>query len=185
MTGKAEPPADQRNIEVERKFLVLSQAYRHKATISYGIRQGYLSATNEHSVRIRMMGNNAFLTIKGHTVGCVRKEFEYKIPVEDARDMLNTICLPPQIEKTRYIVEETGFTWEVDEFHGDNAGLIVAEVELTDESVQVPVPEWVGREITYDSRFLNSVLIRRPFSTWSEAERSQVQTHSPMKTSET
>ncbi|GJQ14445.1 hypothetical protein GpartN1_g6236.t1 [Galdieria partita] len=162
------------NVEIERKFLVVSTKYREKFVKKYSIRQGYLFASKDKSVRVRCTDDAAFLTIKGETFGMKRKEFEYSIPQTDAEQLLDSLCLRPQIEKTRYLVEEKGFVWEVDEFLGDNVGLVVAEVELKDEEVQVELPDWVGKEVTEDTRFYNSVLFQRPFCSWSEEERQKI-----------
>lgn len=163
-----------RNVEVERKFLVLSSLYKEKSMKKYNIRQGYIFASKDKSVRVRTTDGAAYLTIKGETCGLTRKEFEYSIPQSDAEQLLDSLCLRPQIEKTRYIVEEKGFVWEVDEFHGENSGLVVAEVELEDESAQVELPDWVGKEVTQDTRFYNSVLFQNPFCSWPKEEQQKV-----------
>lgn len=162
------------NVEIERKFLVFSTAYREKHIKKHYIRQGYLFASKEKSIRVRLTEDAAYLTIKGETFGLRRKEFEYPIPPSDAEQLLDSLCNRPQIEKTRYIVEEKGFVWEVDEFHGENSGLVVAEVELEDESVKVELPDWVGREITQDTRFYNSTLSQSPFCDWPKEEREKI-----------
>ncbi|EME27578.1 adenylate cyclase [Galdieria sulphuraria] len=162
------------NVEIERKFLVLSTEYRDKSVRKYTIRQGYVFASKDKSVRVRLTDEEAYLTIKGETLGPKRKEFEYSIPTTDAEQLLNSLCLKPLIEKTRYLVEDKGFIWEVDEFLGDNIGLVVAEVELNDEQVHLELPDWVGKEVTEDTRFYNSVLFQSPFCFWPLEERQKI-----------
>ena len=151
--------------EIERKFLVQGEAWRSLAEGSV-YRQGYLSTEKERVVRVRTIGNEGFLTIKGITVGSTRLEYEYPIPVADANEMLDKLCERPLIEKTRYKIESGGHTWEIDEFGGENQGLVVAEVELSAESEAVDLPDWIGEEVTADPRYFNSNLIAHPFSTW-------------------
>lgn len=151
-------------IEIERKYLVRSDAYRSLAP-GVECRQGYLCAAPERTVRVRVLGERAFLTIKGPTAGATRAEFEYAIPPDDARQLLG-LCERPLIEKTRYAVPHGGLVWEVDEFHGANQGLVVAECELQAEDQAVDKPEWVGEEVTGDARYFNSSLVARPFTTW-------------------
>lgn len=151
-------------IEIERKFLLSSELWRQGAS---GERfcQGYVYAP-EGIVRVRIAGNEAFLTVKGRNSGMTRKEFEYPIPVADAKEMLDIICAKPFIEKIRYKVEHQGKTWEIDEFEGDNAGLILAELELSREDEDFEPPEWLGREVTGDPRYHNSALVRNPYKNW-------------------
>jgi adenylate cyclase len=151
--------------EIERKFLVRGDAWRAlgKAT-SY--RQGYLNSAKERTVRIRTIGDKAFLTIKGLTVVATRSEYEYEIPLADCNAMLDALAEKPIIEKTRCKVPFAGLTWEIDEFFGDNAGLIVAEVELKSEGQAFTKPEWVGEEVTADPRYFNSNLIKHPYTRW-------------------
>ena len=137
--------------EIERKFLVTSDAYKHGAT-PVDMRQGYLSADPERTVRIRTAGVATTLTIKGLTVGATRSEFEYAIPADDA-DALLALCVAPLIEKTRYHVRLGTHVWEVDEFRGDNLGLVVAEVELRSEDEAFTLPAWVGREVTHEPAY--------------------------------
>ena len=151
--------------EIERKYLVLDETWRSR-TVGTLFRQGYLSTVKERTVRVRVVGDLGYLTVKGLTVGSVRTEFEYIVPIADAEQMLNELCEQPLIEKTRYVIEENGLTWEIDEFAGANEGLIVAEVELGDESQQVDPPDWVGEEVTNDARYFNANLIAHPFSEW-------------------
>jgi adenylate cyclase len=151
--------------EIERKFLVKGDAWR---TLGKGTpyRQGYLNSVKERTVRIRTVGDKAFLTIKGLTVGATRMEYEYEIPVADCNTMLDALAERPLIEKKRYKVEFDGLTWEIDEFFGENAGLIVAEVELESEDQAFKKPDWVGDEVTDDPRYFNANLIKHPYSKW-------------------
>jgi CYTH domain-containing protein len=151
-------------IEIERKFLVVGDAWRDLGTASE-FRQGYLSTAKERTVRVRVAGGEGTLTIKGITVGATRAEFEYPIPLEDAAALLD-LCERPIIEKTRYVIETGGLTWEVDEFAGDNVGLVVAEVELADEGQEFVLPDWVGDEVTDDPRYFNANLIAHPYREW-------------------
>lgn len=152
-------------IEIERKFLVTGNAWKAAAEgVLY--RQGYLSTDKARTVRVRIAGNRAFITVKGLASGISRPEFEYEIPVDEAAAMLNELCLKPLIEKHRYVVDYKGLQWEVDEFFGENRGLIVAEVELDRADQVVELPDWVGSEVTADARYFNSSLIAHPFSRW-------------------
>lgn len=151
--------------ETERKFLVIGDGWK---SISDGARiaQGYLSIDADRTVRVRLAGNNAWITIKGRTEGISRAEFEYPIPPDEARELLK-LCLPSVIDKTRHRVSFGGHVWEVDVFHGDNEGLILAEVELADESVVPELPPWAGKEVSDDPRYYNSSLSRLPFRDFS------------------
>lgn len=151
--------------EIERKFLVEGDSWREGAR-STAFRQGYLSTVKERTVRVREVGDAGFLTIKGITVGAERTEFEYRIPVEEARAMLDDLCERPIIEKTRHVVDHAGLTWEIDEFGGANRGLIVAEVELDGAEQEIDLPSWAGPEVTDDPRYFNSNLIARPYTEW-------------------
>ena len=152
-------------LEIERKFLVIGTAWQ---TLAAGAltRQGYLSSAAERTVRVRIAGDQGFLTVKGKSRGLSRVEFEYAIPVEDAAAMLDGLCEKPLIEKTRYRVPFGAHTWEVDEFHGANAGLVVAEVELASADDEPALPPWVGQEVSLDPRYFNANLVKRPFTTW-------------------
>ncbi len=151
--------------EIERKFLVREDgAWRQAGGTLY--RQGYLNTTKERTVRVRTIGQQAYLTIKGITIGASRLEFEYQIPVQDANQMLDELCEKPLIEKKRYQVEHGGRVWEVDQFFGDNQGLIVAEVELESEDQTFPKPDWVAQEVTDDPRYFNANLVQHPYSQW-------------------
>ncbi len=151
--------------EIERKFLVTSDAWKKQAKGRF-YRQGYLSTVSERVVRIRVIDDTGFITIKGGTVGVTRDEFEYEIPVADAIYMLEALCVKPIIEKFRTTVEHAGLTWEIDVFHGDNEGLVVAEVEVDDEHQAIDLPAWIGEEVSCDPRYFNSNLITHPFSRW-------------------
>lgn len=151
--------------EIERKFLVKNNAWK-AGTQGTVYRQGYLSSVKERVVRVRTIEDKGFLTIKGLTKGVSRAEFEYEISVGDANAMLDHICEKPLIEKTRYRVPVGGLVFEVDEFFGENAGLVVAEVELQDEKQGIDLPDWIGAEVSGDPRYFNSNLIKHPFTKW-------------------
>lgn len=151
--------------EIERKYLVNGDAWRTLASGTH-YRQGYLSTVKERTVRVRTIDNKGFLTIKGISIGATRAEYEYEIPVRDAIAMLNDLCERPLIEKSRYKIKFKGYVWEVDEFEGENQGLILAEIELSDEKEEFTVPEWIGEEVTGDPRYFNSNLIKNPFTAW-------------------
>ncbi len=153
--------------EIEKKFLVKNDTWKNGAKITY-YRQGYLSSVKERVVRVRTIDKKGFLTIKGITVGVSRNEFEYEIPVEDANIMLDNLCEKPIIEKNRAKVEYEGLIWEIDEFFGENEGLVVAEVELTDENQEFKKPDWVGEEVSGDPRYFNSNLIKNPYTKWNK-----------------
>ena len=152
--------------EIERKYLVRTDNWRHEAGPGVPYRQGYLSLDPERSVRVRTAGDKGFITIKGKSEGAGRDEFEYPIPVEDARQLLEQLCIRPLIEKIRYTVKRDGLKWEIDEFMGENQGLVVAEVELEDERQEIPKPDWLGDEVTGDPRYFNLNLVRNPYSRW-------------------
>ena len=153
--------------EIERKFLVAADGWRAGA---HGVRyrQGYLSAGSDArcTVRVRVAGEEAFLTVKGPASGGARDEYEYPIPVADAEEMLSRLAAGGTVEKTRHRVPFAGRTWEVDEFAGENAPLVVAEVELESVGAAVSLPAWVGREVTDDPRYTNASLALRPYSGW-------------------
>ncbi len=150
-------------IEIERKFLVTGDGWRKAQATYYS--QGYLNSDKARTVRVRIAGDQAFLTVKGLSQGASRAEFEYPIPVEDARQLLS-LCEQPLIEKYRYKIPLDGFVWEVDEFLGENLGLIVAEIELPRVDASFAKPEWVGEEVTGDARYFNSNLVKTPFVRW-------------------
>ncbi len=157
--------------EIERKFLVAGDGWRDAADAGSVLRQGYLAGGTWGSVRVRLSGGQAHLNIKGATVGATRREFEYPIPVADADILLDELCSGPRIEKTRYLVRHAGHLWEIDVFDGDNAGLVVAEVELGAEDERFDRPGWLGAEVTDDPRYYNVSLVEHPYNRWSEAER--------------
>ena len=153
--------------EIERKFLVKNSSWKIGRQ-GLSCRQGYLVTEKEITVRVRILGEEGFLTVKGRTEGMARDEFEYRIPREDAEAMLGSMSRGVIVEKIRYHIEVDGFTWDVDEFLGENSGLVLAEVELEDEN-QVPVfPDWLGQEVTGDVRYYNAYLAGNPFSGWKK-----------------
>src|SRR5674476_496349 len=155
-------------VEIERKFLIRDESFKLFSTgVLY--RQGYLNRDKYRTVRVRVAGELAFITIKGLTNGMERLEFEYPIAVTDANEMLETMCLKPLIEKMRYNIMTDSHLWEVDEFIGDNEGLIIAEVELKSSDEEVIIPNWVGEEVTGDSKYYNSNLVINPFKNWGTA----------------
>jgi adenylate cyclase len=153
------------NKEIERKFLVKGDAWRALAK-GATYRQGYLNSAKERTVRIRVADAKAFITIKGPTVGATRSEYEYEIPFDEGNAMLETLAEKPLIEKTRYRIPVGNLTWEIDEFFGENPGLIVAEVELKSEDQTFDKPVWVGDEVTSDPRYFNANLVKSPFTRW-------------------
>jgi adenylate cyclase len=151
-------------LEIERKFLVAGNAWRGRGRASR-LRQGYLCASRERSVRVRLDGRAGTLTIKGPARGAARAEFEYEVPACDAAALL-ALCEKPLIDKTRTRARFGGLLWEIDEFHGANRGLVVAEVELSRAGQRVRLPPWVGAEVTDDPRYLNASLFRKPYRSW-------------------
>ncbi|BAZ49487.1 adenylate cyclase [Nostoc sp. NIES-4103] len=151
--------------EIERKFLVKGDSWR-KLAAGTVYRQGYIATQKTATVRVRIVGNQGYLTIKGPSVKYSRAEFEYTIPIEDAQEMLDTLCDRPLIEKIRYKVEWDNLIWEIDEFDGVNKGLILAEVELTDEKQHIELPDWIDKEVSDDPKYFNSNLVKHPFSQW-------------------
>lgn len=154
-------------LEIERKFLVISDEFRLLAEPVH-FRQGYLAILPDKVMRVRISGNLAFITIKGRVSDTTRSEFEYEIPMADAQSMLRDLCNIPQIEKNRYRIPFGGFIWEVDEFLEENAGLVVAEIELTYVEQPFVKPGWVGEEVTSDPRYRNSILAMHPYKTWNQ-----------------
>lgn len=153
-------------VEIERKFLVKGEPWLAVPGVAY--RQGYLNRDKARTVRVRIAGKTAFLTVKGQSVGATRAEFEYPIPMEDAKALL-ALCDGPLIEKTRYLLDHAGTRWELDVFAGDNAGLVVAEVELESEDQVFARPDWLGEEVTQDVRYFNSNLAQHPYCRWAPA----------------
>ena len=164
-------------IEIERKFRVVGDGWRREAVKSVRMAQGYINdmaamrdGHQNASVRVRIAGDQAFLNLKSREPGTTRQEFDYEIPVADA-DALLKLCVGGQIEKVRHYVEHGGRTFEVDEFFGDNAGLVVAELELEAADAAYSRPAWLGREVTEEQRFYNLALAERPYSRWSAVEQ--------------
>lgn len=155
-------------LEIERKFLVKGE-FKHLAYASSRIRQGYICSGNGRTVRVRIRDKQGFLTIKGPSdrAGLARYEFEKEIPLDDALDLLR-ICEPGVIDKTRYLVRSGKHVFEVDEFYGENEGLLLAEVELSDEGEAYEKPDFIGREVTGDRRFYNSHMRRNPYARWKD-----------------
>ena len=155
--------------EIERKYLVPNTSFltSYKGTV---YRQGYLSSSVEDPtvVRVRTAGAKAYLTVKSAVTGIIRHEYEYTIPVDEANEMLDNLCRPPLIEKTRYEIEHADNTWEVDVFSGDNQGLVVAEIELASETQEFERPPWVGEEVSHDPRYFNFNLAQNPYKDWKE-----------------
>ncbi|MDE2490347.1 MAG: CYTH domain-containing protein [Elusimicrobia bacterium] len=158
--------------EIERKFLVAGDGWRGRGTSSR-LRQGYLCASKERSVRVRLEGRAGTLTVKGPSRGAARDEYEYRIPARDAAELLERHCLQPLIDKTRTRLRWKGLVWEIDEFRGDNRGLIVAEVELPRADRAVELPPWAGAEVTGDPRYLNASLLRRPYRLWGRRRKGR------------
>ncbi len=153
--------------EIERKFLVKNDDYKKFAKKSTRITQGYLSSVPERTVRVRIKGEKGFITIKGigNASGASRYEWEKEIPVEEVKELLE-LCEPGIIDKTRFLVDAGNHTFEVDEFYGDNEGLTVAEVELSDENEEFEKPDWLGEEVTGDPKYFNSMLMKNPYKNW-------------------
>ena len=151
-------------LEIERKFLVNENDWRNGQGTMY--RQGYLNSDENRNVRVRVINDRGYLTVKGISQGATRVEYEYEIPKAEAEAMLDNLCEKPLIIKKRYKIEFKGFVWEVDEFLGENQGLIIAELELESENQVFIKPEWIGKEVTGDPKYFNSNLIHRPFSMW-------------------
>lgn len=152
--------------EIERKFLLRDETWR-KSAPSALYRQGLLTPGPPASVRVRIMGDRAMLNIKESTLDISRREFEYPLPLEDAEEILEQLCVGSLIEKTRHFVQFGGMTWEIDEFHGANEGLIVAEIEIESRDQEIEIPSWAGEEISGDPRYLNANLAFHPYSQWT------------------
>lgn len=160
-------------IEIERKFLVNHDQWLPPA-VDKGVlyRQGYIYTNNGNTVRVRIAGNQGFLTLKSKTKNMSRSEFEYVIPVEEASEMLNLLCDRPLIEKIRYKITVDNLIWEIDEFLGENEGLILAEVELNSEDQEIILPSWIEMEVTQDYRYYNSYLAQHPYKNKNSYQRS-------------
>ncbi|MBJ6726997.1 CYTH domain-containing protein [Geomesophilobacter sediminis] len=157
--------------EIERKFLLKDESWRNHAGKGTHLRQGYLCLDKGRVVRVRTKETAAFLTIKGERQGISASEFEYPLPLADAEELLRDICVQPVIEKIRYEIVHEGFTWEVDEFFGENEGLFIAEVELESEEQRPPHPPWVGAEVSDDRRYSNASLVTHPYREWKERKK--------------
>ena len=155
-------------IEIERKFLVLGDAWKDQSVSSERLKQGYVAGSEACSVRVRIRENGAQLGLKGAVGGARRLEFEYAIPLREAEEIFAKLCLGGRVEKLRHRVPVGEHCWEVDEFLGNNAGLVVAEIELSDESEDFLRPDWIGAEVTEDIRYYNTTLATRPWPTWPE-----------------
>jgi adenylate cyclase len=153
-------------IEIEHKFLLANDDWRNCIQKSIKYKQGYLNSLPTSSVRVRISDTKAWLNIKSATVGTERLEFEYEIPISDAEEILNTLCCKPLIEKTRHIVQNDHNIWEIDEFEGDNKGLVVAEIELSELGQVFTKPSWLGMEVTLELRYYNNNLAKNPYSKW-------------------
>ncbi len=155
-------------IEIERKFLLKDDRWRNAADSGTAYQQAYLVGSKTASVRVRIEGDKAFLNIKGATLGVTRQEYEYPIPIADAHSLLRDLCEQPIIEKTRFHLNYTGHEWEIDEFKGENAGLIVAEIELMEEDEEFARPDWLGEEVSGDPRYYNVCLVKNPYKNWKK-----------------
>jgi adenylate cyclase len=160
--------------EIERKFLVANEGWRELTEPGRSFRQAYLAETDRAAIRVRISdGKEAVITIKSAKPGLSRSEFEYSVPVADA-EALAELRQGSVLRKTRFRVPQTDMNWEVDVYHGENAGLVIAEIEVDSEDASVEKPPWVGKEVTGERRFYAAQLARRPFQSWSEAERAEV-----------
>jgi len=153
-------------LEIERKFLLKNDGWRDQISDSTSMRQGYLAPLDTSSVRVRIEGDKANLNIKSATMGIRRMEYEYAIPLEDAIEMLDQLCPKPQVNKTRHIVVVGSHVWEIDEFYDENEGLVVAELELSEENEAFVKPDWLGEEVSDDPRYYNVSLINHPYKDW-------------------
>jgi adenylate cyclase len=151
-------------LEIERKFILKEGDWRNEKGTLY--RQGYLNSAKERTVRVRIINDQGYLTVKGISRGAVRVEYEYEIPLAEATAMLDDLCEKPLIEKMRYTIAINGLVWEADEFFGENLGLLMAEVELEREDQPLTKPDWIGEEVTDDPRYYNANLIHHPYSKW-------------------
>jgi adenylate cyclase len=153
-------------IEIERKFLLKDESWRQQADAGTLYRQGYLIGAKQASVRVRIEGDQAFVNIKSMTLGVRRQEYQYPIPLAEAKELLDSLCEQPLVEKTRYRIQYAEHEWEIDVFAGANAGLVVAEVELQSEHEPLSLPPWVSIEVSDDPRYYNVNLVKHPYSTW-------------------
>jgi adenylate cyclase len=156
-------------VEIERKFLVRCEAWRNEVTKTLSLRQGYLPSDEAHTLRVRVEDGTGVVTIKGRGSGASREQSEALIPIELAEQLLGQFSEGPLVEKRRHLIPAAnGLKWEIDEFLGENAGLVLAEIELPDETATFERPEWLGVEVTEDARYYNARLSREPYSTWPE-----------------
>ena len=153
-------------IEIERKFTLKNDSWRNDVQRSQRYVQGYLAGNDRSSIRVRIAGEKANLNIKSATLGIFRNEYEYDIPLADAEEMLEKLCEKPIIDKIRHFVIFDGKTWEIDEFSGENKGLIVAEIELNDENEVITLPEWADEDVSHDARYYNVCLVKNPYCNW-------------------
>lgn len=152
--------------EIERKFLIVNDSWREQVTQEKNIRQGYFASAGKASLRIRISGDSANLNIKSATLDVTRLEYEIPIALSDAKEMLENLCERPFIEKVRYLVPFGDHVWEVDEFSGDNQGLLVAEIELSSADENFEKPDWLGEEVSDDERYYNVCLVKHPYKDW-------------------
>ncbi len=153
-------------VEIERKFLLVDETWRWEVSRHRKMEQGYLGAPGGRaSIRVRLEDKRALINIKSAVVGAVRSEYEYEIPIEEGRELFENLCIG-RVEKTRHYIDRDGVTWEIDEFHGDNDGLVVAEVELANVQQEITRPSWLGREVTEESKYYNHNLSLKPFRAW-------------------
>ncbi len=155
-------------IEIEHKFLLANETWREQISHSVIYKQGYLTSQATSSIRVRISDKQAWLNIKSATIGTQRSEYEYEIPLSDAHEILDSLCSKPVIEKTRHLVTHENHQWEIDEFTGENAGLIVAEIELKMADETFAKPDWLGEEVTQDVRYYNNNLAQIPYSQWRD-----------------
>ena len=153
-------------LEIERKFLLKSAAWKAHADEGTQYSQGYLVGSKDASVRVRIQGERAFINIKSATIGITRQEFEYEIPLVEASEMLETLCEKPLITKVRYLIKNDNHVWEIDVFSGENEGLVVAEIELKDKDERFTRPSWLGEEVSDDKRYYNVCLVKHPYQDW-------------------
>lgn len=152
--------------EIEHKFLLKNENWRKEVSHCVVYKQGYLSSQSTSSIRVRISNREAWLNIKSATIGTQRSEYEYEIPLSDAQEILDNLCFKPVIEKTRHFVKYENHLWEIDEFDGENAGLIVAEIELNSLNENFTKPDWIGEDVTQDVRYYNNNLAKTPYSQW-------------------
>ena len=159
-------------VEIERKFLVLSDDWKPLVVESVSCKQGYVPVFGKRVIRVRLIGDRGFLTLKGPRQGIIRDEFEYEIPFDEAEQLLDTFCDLGPIEKTRHHLDFGGLGWEIDEFKGANEGLVLAEVELESEEQEIVLPPWVGKDVSKEERFFNACLAKHPIQDWSPKKQN-------------